>query len=91
MYLHDAIRSLVGAPNLLCFRVAGPILRLSRHNQVVDYRGPQPRRFVGCFSDFVALDWQVIDAAEFAAIMAKAAQERAAAAAGGEDGEGNGG
>lgn len=90
MQIQQALMSLVGAPHLTAFRVGGPLLTVTKQFQVVDNRGRIPRRFVGCFADFVAIDWQVMDKAEFAAAMLRAREDRAKRAAQ-DGGEGNGG
>ena len=90
MYIQQALTSLVGAPHLLAFRVGGPILTVTKRFQVVDSRGKIPRRFSGCLDDFLAIDWQVIERAQFAQILQKMRDERAQRAAQ-DEGGGNGG
>ena len=89
MTFTEAIHALVGAPHLLAFRPAGPLLTLTRLNRVIDNRGPKPRDFHGIVSDYLAIDWQVMKQSDFAAMMQKivddaAAQQAAAAGQGGD-------
>ena len=69
MTIQEALHALVGAPHLVAFRLPGPQLTLTRRNRVLDHQGPRPRPFVGCFSDFVAIDWQVMKKEDFGKMM----------------------
>lgn len=54
------MRNLVGAPQLLAVIPGGPILQLTNRQMLVDIRSGNPRRYVGKFSDYVSINWQVI-------------------------------
>jgi hypothetical protein len=71
MTFPDAIKMLVGAPVLAAVRTRGPIVVMTDRQRLVDLRGRKPRRYVGKFSDYVAMDWQIVTPEQLREIIAK--------------------
>jgi hypothetical protein len=79
MDIGTAFRNLAGAPHLLAMRPRGPIVQVSERQMVVDLRSGRPRRYVGKFSDYVAVDWIVLTGEQ----LEELGRKRQAAAQGG--------
>ncbi len=79
MDIGTALRNLVGAPNLLAIRPNGPILTVSDRQLVVDWRSGKPRRYVGKFSDYCAIDWQVVTGEQLAELAGRGRKAAAGA------------
>jgi hypothetical protein len=71
MDMPTAFRNLAGAPHLLALRPRGPIVRMTDRQLLVDLRGGKARRYVGKFSDYVAIDWDVMTGEQLGALVAK--------------------
>lgn len=79
MQFVDAIKALVGAPHLRAFRIGGPVLIMTDRQRINDIRGGRGHQYVGKFSDYCAIDWQVMTTEQFAAFIIKLREQRTGA------------
>jgi hypothetical protein len=65
MELSEVLRRIAGNPKLLAVLPPGapeqPALVVSAKMQVLDVRNGKPRRFVPKFSDYVSIQWEIVD------------------------------
>lgn len=65
MELSEVLRRIAGNPKLLAVLPPGPpdqpALVVSAKMQVMDVRNGNPRRFVPKYSDYVSIQWEIVD------------------------------
>ena len=65
MTIQEALRALVGNPKLLATlpgeRGAVPALVMTPGNAILDVRNGKPRGYQPKFSDYMSIQWEVID------------------------------
>lgn len=65
MDLPEALRRIAGNPKLLAILPPGPpdqpAIVISPQMNVLDVRNGHPRRWVPKFSDYVSIQWEIID------------------------------
>jgi hypothetical protein len=75
MSFPEAIAALSRGRDFMAVLVGGPRLVMNAGGAIIDVRGHRPYRYVGKFSDFVSIEWQVFSREQLERLAAKAAAE----------------